>query len=93
MRDYRIGREQINRYAAHLRREERSPGTVENYLRHARAFAAWLDGRPVTRERGRGMEGASACQRLRPGDRQRHAGGPQRLVPLSGLGGLPGEDF
>ena len=51
MRDYRIGREQIDRYAAHLRREERSPGTVENYLRHARTFAAWLDGRPVTRER------------------------------------------
>lgn len=51
MRDYRIGREQIDRYAAHLRREERSPGTVENYLRHARTFAAWLNGRPVTRER------------------------------------------
>ena len=51
MRDYRIGREQIDRYAAHLRREERSPGTVENYLRHARTFATWLNGRPVTRER------------------------------------------
>ena len=51
MRDYRIGREQIDRYAAHLRREERSPGTVGNYLRHARTFAAWLNGRPVTRER------------------------------------------
>ena len=50
MRDYRIGREQIDRYAAHLRREERSPGTIEKYLRDIRAFAGWLDGRPVSRE-------------------------------------------
>lgn len=34
----------------HLRREERSPGTVEKYLRDVRAFAAWLEGRAVTRE-------------------------------------------
>ena len=40
----------IQSYQAHLRRAERSAGTVENYLRHARAFAGWLSGRPVTRE-------------------------------------------
>ena len=37
-------------FARALRREERAAGTEENYLRHVRAFAAWLDGRPVTRE-------------------------------------------
>lgn len=31
----------------HLGREERSPGTVEKYLRDVRAFAAWLEGRAV----------------------------------------------
>ena len=37
-------------FARHLRQAERSPGTIENYLRHVRAFAAWLAGRPVTKE-------------------------------------------
>ena len=37
-------------YAAHLRAEERSPGTIENYLRHVRAFAVWADGRPISKE-------------------------------------------
>ena len=38
---------QLASYTAHLRREERSPGTIEKYLRDIRAFAGWLDGRPV----------------------------------------------
>ena len=35
---------QLASYTAHLRREERSPGTIEKYLRDIRAFAGWLDG-------------------------------------------------
>ena len=46
-----LTKDQLTAYAAYLRAEERSPGTIENYLRHARTFAAWLNGRPVTRER------------------------------------------
>ena len=45
-----ITRQQIQAFAAHLRQAERSSGTIENYLRHVRAFAAWLAGRPVTKE-------------------------------------------
>ena len=41
---------QLASYTTHLRREERSPGTIEKYLRDIRAFAGWLDGRPVSRE-------------------------------------------
>ena len=41
---------QLASYTAHLRREERSPGTIEKYLRDIRAFAGWLDDRPVSRE-------------------------------------------
>lgn len=34
-------------YIRHLEAEERSPGTIENYLRHLRAFARWLGSRTV----------------------------------------------
>lgn len=40
----------IAAYAAHLRAEERAAATVDKYLRDVRIFAAWLDGRPVTKE-------------------------------------------
>ena len=42
--------EKIRQFAVELRQEERAPGTVENYLRHAHAFAAWLPGGPITPE-------------------------------------------
>ena len=35
--------EQIIGFANHLRQVERSPGSIENYLRHVRSFAAWLE--------------------------------------------------
>ena len=38
---------QLQAFREHLRQAERSPGTVENYLRVVRAFAAWLGGTPV----------------------------------------------
>ena len=44
-------KQQINAFAQSLRQEERAQGTIENYLRHLRAFAAWLGGgelRPAT---------------------------------------------
>ena len=37
-------------YEQHLLREERTPATVEKYLRDVRSFADWLDDGPVTRE-------------------------------------------
>ena len=50
MNGKQITTQQLTTFARHLRQAERSPGTVENYLRHVRAFAAWLAGRPVTKE-------------------------------------------
>ena len=38
-------------FQRHLLKAERSPGTVEKYLRDVRAFSTWLAGRPVTHER------------------------------------------
>ena len=43
----RITEQSILDYREHMLRRERSRGTVENYLRGVRAFAAWLDGAPV----------------------------------------------
>ena len=40
----------ISSYAQHLRRDEKSPATIEKYLRYARAFTAFLDGSPLTRD-------------------------------------------
>ena len=37
-------------FAAYLRREEKSAGTVEKYLRDAASFAAHMEGRPVTKD-------------------------------------------
>lgn len=40
----------IAAYGRRLCAEERSAGTVKKYLREIHTFAAWLNGRPVTRE-------------------------------------------
>lgn len=56
MAENRITEEQITGFAKHLRQAERSPGTIENYLRHVRAFTAWLDDRPVTKEAAAGWK-------------------------------------
>ncbi len=42
--------EQVRSFASHLGAEERSGGTIEKYLREVRAFCAWLNGQPVTKE-------------------------------------------
>ena len=50
MREYKLTMEQIASFGLYLREEERSMGTIEKYLRDVRTFAAWLGGRPVTKE-------------------------------------------
>ena len=50
MNKHQISVEKIRAFAAHLQQAERSPGTIENYLRHVRTFAAWLGHRPATKE-------------------------------------------
>ena len=46
-----LTQDRLASYAGHLRSEERSPSTVEKYTRDIEAFANWLAGGPVTRER------------------------------------------
>ena len=45
-----VTQKDIHAFEAYLRREERSDGTVEKYLRDVRAFKAWLGRREVTKE-------------------------------------------
>ena len=46
----RITAETVAAFEAHLRERELAAGTVENYLRHVRAFAAFLGGLAPTKE-------------------------------------------
>ena len=45
-----IEAKQIADFGRMLREEERSGGTIENYLRHVRMFSAWLENRCVSKE-------------------------------------------
>lgn len=47
---FEITEKELTRFTGYLRREERENSTIESYLRAARQFAAWLDGRVVTKE-------------------------------------------
>ena len=50
MRNRKLKAEMVAAYDRYLCLEERAPGTREKYLRDIRQFAAWLDGRTVTKE-------------------------------------------
>ena len=45
-----INQAPLTAFERHLRLEEREPGTIEKYLRDIRAFAAWLEERPLDKE-------------------------------------------
>ena len=51
MEKHNVTDEEIRRFCKHLHREEREPGTIEKYRRDVRAFAAWLQGWEVSKER------------------------------------------
>ena len=66
MSDHRISQQDLAAFARQLRREEKSPATVEKYLRDAGAFAAWLGGEPATREAAAGWKAALLAAGLTP---------------------------
>ena len=51
MKERRIRSEKITAFGKYLHTEERSSGTICKYLRDVQAFAAWLEGKSVTKER------------------------------------------
>ena len=50
MEQHYLTNEQIAAFASSLVRAERSPATIEKYLRSVRAFFLYLDGQPVTKD-------------------------------------------
>ena len=50
MKKAQLSLAEIASYGAYLRREERSPGTVDKYLRDVGAFARWLGDEALTKE-------------------------------------------
>ena len=56
MYEHILSEERIAAYGRDLATEERSHGTIENYLRHVRIFAAWLNGTPATKEQAAGWK-------------------------------------
>ncbi len=66
MEEHNLTGAQIAAYAGYLRREERAAATVEKYLRDVRSFAAWLDGRSVTREAVTGWKEQLLAERRAP---------------------------
>ena len=61
-----ISGDRLAAYAAHLRAEEASPGTIEKYLRDVGALAAWLGGRAVTKEEVTAWRDALLARGLTP---------------------------
>lgn len=57
---------EIKRYAVHLKEEERTPATMEKYLRDIRSFVAWLDNRDVTKESSTAWKEYLLTQRQAP---------------------------
>ena len=48
--------DQMDRFAASLRDEEREESTIQKYLRDIRGFLGWLDGGPITKEAAAGWK-------------------------------------
>ena len=66
MEDRILTGERLGAFQRFLSQEERAPATVEKYLRDIRAFSAWAEGRPVTRELAAGWKEALLAQGLSP---------------------------
>ena len=56
----------IGQFEAYLHKEERSNGTVDNYIRNVRELAAWLAGQAVTKEQLVAWKDALQAKRLQP---------------------------
>ena len=62
-----ITAEQTARFAQALQAADRAPGTIENYLRHVRAFARWLGDHPLLPESAAQWRDALLEQGYTPG--------------------------
>lgn len=66
MTKYQLTADRLTAYRKYLQREERSPATVEKYMRDAEGFALWLGGRAVSKELAAGWKQELLAQGLTP---------------------------
>ena len=66
MQDYTITGEQLQAFRQRLVWEEKSPATIEKYLRDAAAFTAWLDGRAASKAAAGAWKAALLEAKLAP---------------------------
>ena len=66
MQDYTITVEQLQAFRQRLVWEEKSPATIEKYLRDAAAFTAWLDGRAASKAAAGAWKAALLEAKLAP---------------------------
>lgn len=66
MEDFKLTAERIAAYGRYLKQEERTPATLEKYLRDVRAFALWLDGEAATKEAVTGWKERLLAERRAP---------------------------
>ena len=66
MEDFKLTAERIAAYGRYLKQEERTPATLEKYLRDVWAFARWLDGEAVTKEAVTGWKERLLVERRAP---------------------------
>ncbi len=63
----KIGAGQLAAFRRWLLEEEREPATIEKYLREVRAFVAWLEGAPVTKEGATAWKARLTASGFQPG--------------------------
>jgi integrase/recombinase XerD len=66
VQDYTITGEQLQAFRQRLVWEEKSPATIEKYLRDAAAFTAWLDGRAASKAAAGAWKAALLEAKLAP---------------------------
>lgn len=66
MAERTLTKARIAAYGRYLHGEERTPATVEKYLRDIRAFALWLDGAPADKEAVTGWKGRLLAEHRAP---------------------------
>lgn len=66
MDNFELTPERIAAYGLYLKQEERTPATLEKYLRDVRAFACWLNGAAVTKDAVTGWKERLLAERRAP---------------------------
>ena len=82
----------LRKFARKLQEDERSSATIENYLRHIRAFAVWAGGRPVTKELTAAWKEHLTGEAYCPGSVNTMLVSLNRFLGFLGWGGLRGQN-